>query len=157
MAKNPQLSFSKIVEVVAETTAPLTPMEKLLEKIPSKRPYVPPPKVILLSSPLVFYLDHRSLLKWWISLFLFISIEDRNQLQPKRSNQSLLSLSPKSQKLPRRMKHLQKKKMWNLGRCLLMPRKTTCSSTGKNHRNDLLTWHWLFSICLVPFCFVNII
>ncbi|EOA30079.1 hypothetical protein CARUB_v10013185mg [Capsella rubella] len=44
MAKNPQLSCSKIVEVVAETTAPLTPMEKLLEKIPSKRPYVPPPK-----------------------------------------------------------------------------------------------------------------
>ncbi|XP_010507301.1 PREDICTED: protein TIC 62, chloroplastic-like [Camelina sativa] len=44
MAKNPQLSCSKIVEVVAETTAPLTPMEKLLEKIPSKRPYMPPPK-----------------------------------------------------------------------------------------------------------------
>ncbi|CAH8261000.1 unnamed protein product [Arabidopsis lyrata] len=44
MAKNPQLSFSKIVEVVAETTAPLTSIEKLLEKIPSKRPYVPPPK-----------------------------------------------------------------------------------------------------------------
>uniref|UniRef100_A0A1J3GVN7 Protein TIC 62, chloroplastic n=1 Tax=Noccaea caerulescens TaxID=107243 RepID=A0A1J3GVN7_NOCCA len=46
MAKNPQLSFSKIVEVVAETTAPLTPTEKLLEKIPSKRPYVPPPKAV---------------------------------------------------------------------------------------------------------------
>lgn len=45
MAKNPQLSFSKIVEVVAETTAPLTSIEKLLEKIPSKRPYVPPLKV----------------------------------------------------------------------------------------------------------------
>lgn len=44
MAKNPQLSCSKIVEVVAETTAPLTPIEKLLKKIPSKRPYVPPPK-----------------------------------------------------------------------------------------------------------------
>ncbi|KAF8048321.1 hypothetical protein N665_2562s0003 [Sinapis alba] len=44
MAKNPQLSCSKIVEVVAETTAPLTPIEKLLEKIPSKRLYVPPPK-----------------------------------------------------------------------------------------------------------------
>ncbi|KAL0743531.1 hypothetical protein Bca4012_085044 [Brassica carinata] len=44
MAKNPQLSCSKIVEVVAETTAPLTPIEKLLQKIPSKRPYVPPPK-----------------------------------------------------------------------------------------------------------------
>ncbi|CAH2053351.1 unnamed protein product [Thlaspi arvense] len=44
MAKNPKLSFSKIVEVVAETTAPLTPIEKLLEKIPSKRLYVPPPK-----------------------------------------------------------------------------------------------------------------
>ncbi|XP_009145844.1 protein TIC 62, chloroplastic [Brassica rapa] len=44
MAKNPQLSCSKIVEVVAETTAPLTPIEKLFEKIPSKRPYVPPPK-----------------------------------------------------------------------------------------------------------------
>ncbi|KAF8085031.1 hypothetical protein N665_0685s0023 [Sinapis alba] len=44
MAKNPQLSCSKIVEVVAETTAPLTPIEKLLEKIPSKRLYVPSPK-----------------------------------------------------------------------------------------------------------------
>lgn len=51
MAKNPQLSCSKIVEVVAETTAPLTPIEKLLEKIPSKRPYVPPPKVY---SPFIY-------------------------------------------------------------------------------------------------------
>lgn len=42
MAKNPQLSFCKIVEVIAETTAPLTPMEDLLKKIPSERPYISP-------------------------------------------------------------------------------------------------------------------
>ncbi|KAK7264328.1 hypothetical protein RJT34_31935 [Clitoria ternatea] len=38
MAKNRDLSCCKIVEVVAETTAPLTPMEELLAKIPSQRP-----------------------------------------------------------------------------------------------------------------------
>ncbi|KAJ0980340.1 hypothetical protein J5N97_008595 [Dioscorea zingiberensis] len=37
MAKNRSLSYCKVVEVIAETTAPLTPMEKLLAKIPSKR------------------------------------------------------------------------------------------------------------------------
>lgn len=67
MAKNPQLSFSKIVEVVAETTAPLTPTEKLLEKIPSKRPYVPPPKVLLSFSNL----DYRCPVIRW---FIFISL-----------------------------------------------------------------------------------
>lgn len=45
MAKNPELSYCKIVEVIAETTAPLTPAEKLLVKIPSQRPYIPSPKV----------------------------------------------------------------------------------------------------------------
>jgi hypothetical protein len=45
MAKNPELSYCKIVEVIAETTAPLTPAEKLLAKIPSQRPYIPSPKV----------------------------------------------------------------------------------------------------------------
>ncbi|KAL5057507.1 hypothetical protein RYX36_029111 [Vicia faba] len=45
MAKNPDLSYCKIVEVIAETTAPLTPAEKLLTTIPSQRPYVSPPKV----------------------------------------------------------------------------------------------------------------
>ncbi|XP_045819677.1 protein TIC 62, chloroplastic [Trifolium pratense] len=44
MAKNRDLSYCKIVEVVAETTAPLTPAEKLLAKIPSQRPYIYPPK-----------------------------------------------------------------------------------------------------------------
>ncbi|CAI8613663.1 unnamed protein product [Vicia faba] len=44
MAKNPDLSYCKIVEVIAETTAPLTPAEKLLTTIPSQRPYVSPPK-----------------------------------------------------------------------------------------------------------------
>lgn len=38
MVKNLELSYCKVVEVVAETTAPLTPMEELLAKIPSKRP-----------------------------------------------------------------------------------------------------------------------
>ncbi|OAY79357.1 Protein TIC 62, chloroplastic, partial [Ananas comosus] len=37
MAKNRRLSFCKVVEVIAETTAPLLPMEELLAKIPSKR------------------------------------------------------------------------------------------------------------------------
>ncbi|XAR72843.1 hypothetical protein NMG60_11019620 [Bertholletia excelsa] len=37
MAKNRSLSYSKVVEVIAETTAPLTPMGDLLVKIPSQR------------------------------------------------------------------------------------------------------------------------
>uniref|UniRef100_A0A2P2K8W1 Protein TIC 62ic isoform X1 n=1 Tax=Rhizophora mucronata TaxID=61149 RepID=A0A2P2K8W1_RHIMU len=37
MAKNRELSYCKVVEVIAETTAPLTPMDKLLTKIPSQR------------------------------------------------------------------------------------------------------------------------
>ncbi|XP_050366695.1 protein TIC 62, chloroplastic isoform X2 [Argentina anserina] len=41
IAKNPGLSYFKVLEVVAETTAPLTPLEKLLAKIPSQRAYSP--------------------------------------------------------------------------------------------------------------------
>ncbi|CAN0899212.1 Protein TIC 62, chloroplastic [Linum grandiflorum] len=37
MARNQGLSYCKVVEVIAETTAPLTPFDKLLEKIPSQR------------------------------------------------------------------------------------------------------------------------
>lgn len=37
MAKNRKLSFCKVVEVIAETSAPLTPIEELLAKIPSQR------------------------------------------------------------------------------------------------------------------------
>ncbi|KAL3515212.1 hypothetical protein ACH5RR_022114 [Cinchona calisaya] len=37
MAKNRSLSYCKVVEVVAETTAPLTPFGELLAKIPSQR------------------------------------------------------------------------------------------------------------------------
>lgn len=37
MAKNRGLSYCKVVEVIAETTAPLKPMEELLKKIPSQR------------------------------------------------------------------------------------------------------------------------
>ncbi|CAN6209068.1 unnamed protein product [Urochloa humidicola] len=37
MAKNRRAAYCKVVEVVAETTAPLLPMEKLLSAIPSKR------------------------------------------------------------------------------------------------------------------------
>ncbi|KAF8028340.1 hypothetical protein BT93_E1068 [Corymbia citriodora subsp. variegata] len=37
MAKNRGLSYCKVVEVIAETTAPLTPMEELLARIPSQR------------------------------------------------------------------------------------------------------------------------
>lgn len=46
MAQNQNLSYCKVVEVVAETTAPLTPMAELLVKIPSKREDLPKPKVI---------------------------------------------------------------------------------------------------------------
>ncbi|XLS55099.1 hypothetical protein HN51_004854, partial [Arachis hypogaea] len=44
MAKNPDLAYCKIVEVVAKTTAPLTPTEELLAKISSQRPYISSPK-----------------------------------------------------------------------------------------------------------------
>ncbi|CAJ1933450.1 unnamed protein product [Sphenostylis stenocarpa] len=44
MAKNRDLSCCKIVEAIAETTAPLTPMEELLAKIPSQRPCTSSPK-----------------------------------------------------------------------------------------------------------------
>ncbi|KAH9620595.1 hypothetical protein KSS87_005709 [Heliosperma pusillum] len=44
MAQNRDLSYCKIIEVVAETTAPLTPMEDLLAKIPSKRKNMSKPK-----------------------------------------------------------------------------------------------------------------
>ncbi|XP_015089753.1 protein TIC 62, chloroplastic isoform X2 [Solanum pennellii] len=44
MAKNRSLSYCKVVEVVAETTAPLIPMEDLLAKIPPQRVEVSPPK-----------------------------------------------------------------------------------------------------------------
>ncbi|XP_077233216.1 NAD(P)-binding Rossmann-fold superfamily protein isoform X2 [Tasmannia lanceolata] len=37
MAKNRNLSYCKVVEVIAETTAPLTPMGDLLAKIPSQK------------------------------------------------------------------------------------------------------------------------
>jgi len=37
MAKNRGLSYCKVVEVIAETTAPSTPMDELLAKIPSQR------------------------------------------------------------------------------------------------------------------------
>ncbi|KAK4804479.1 hypothetical protein SAY86_004296 [Trapa natans] len=53
MAKNRSLSYCKVVEVIAETTAPLTPLEELLAKIPSQRaePKVPAAAEVLVSSP----------------------------------------------------------------------------------------------------------
>lgn len=47
MARNRSLSYCKVVEVIAETTAPLTPMEELLTKIPSQRAE---PKVVSIFS-----------------------------------------------------------------------------------------------------------
>ncbi|XVF01426.1 hypothetical protein REPUB_Repub04eG0088100 [Reevesia pubescens] len=44
MAKNRSLSYCKVVEVVAETTAPLRPMEELLAKIPSQSADIYSPK-----------------------------------------------------------------------------------------------------------------
>ncbi|KAL2523827.1 hypothetical protein Adt_08881 [Abeliophyllum distichum] len=46
MAKNRSLSYCKVVEVIAETTAPLTPMGELLKQIPSQRDEIYPFKVI---------------------------------------------------------------------------------------------------------------
>ncbi|VVA15169.1 PREDICTED: TIC 62 [Prunus dulcis] len=43
-AKNRAVSYFKVVEVIAETTAPLTPLEDLLAKIPSQRADTYPPK-----------------------------------------------------------------------------------------------------------------
>lgn len=37
MAKNRKLSHCKVVEVIAETTAPLLPMGELLSRIPPQR------------------------------------------------------------------------------------------------------------------------
>lgn len=45
MAKNRSLSFCKVVEVIAETTAPLTPAGELLSKIPAQREDTSSPKV----------------------------------------------------------------------------------------------------------------
>lgn len=46
MAKNRSLSYCKVVEVIAETTAPLTSMGELLKKIPSQREEIYPIKVM---------------------------------------------------------------------------------------------------------------
>uniref|UniRef100_A0A2N9J6U9 NAD(P)-binding domain-containing protein n=1 Tax=Fagus sylvatica TaxID=28930 RepID=A0A2N9J6U9_FAGSY len=51
MAKNRSLSYCKVVEVIAETTAPLTPMEDLLAKIPSQRADIYSPKYDDLKPP----------------------------------------------------------------------------------------------------------
>ncbi|KAK9942328.1 hypothetical protein M0R45_007999 [Rubus argutus] len=44
IAKNRGISYFKVVEVVAETTVPLTPLEELLAKIPSERTDIYSPK-----------------------------------------------------------------------------------------------------------------
>ncbi|XP_011037583.1 PREDICTED: protein TIC 62, chloroplastic-like isoform X2 [Populus euphratica] len=62
MANNRGLSYCKVVEVIAETTAPLTPMDELLAKIPSQRaepkepqaadvPKPVPPKIVEPKAP----------------------------------------------------------------------------------------------------------
>lgn len=53
-AKNRVVSYFKVVEVIAETTAPLTPLEDLLAKIPSQRADTYPPKVCLFFLLLTF-------------------------------------------------------------------------------------------------------
>lgn len=45
MAKTRGVSYYKVVEVIAETTAPLTPIEELLTKIPSQRAGIYSPEV----------------------------------------------------------------------------------------------------------------
>ncbi|XP_011088334.2 protein TIC 62, chloroplastic isoform X1 [Sesamum indicum] len=44
MARNRSLSYCKVVEVIAETTSPLTPLGDLIKKIPSQREEVYPQK-----------------------------------------------------------------------------------------------------------------
>ncbi|CAI0377141.1 unnamed protein product [Linum tenue] len=51
MARNQGTSYCKVVEVIAETTAPLTPFDKLLEKIPSQRVKPKKPDVAVISKP----------------------------------------------------------------------------------------------------------
>lgn len=66
MAKNRSLSYCKVVEVIAETTAPLTPMEELLAKIPSQRAEIYSPKVIFLPKwvkTLIVFHGHQTCLK----------------------------------------------------------------------------------------------
>ncbi|KAL5704913.1 hypothetical protein ACHQM5_023273 [Ranunculus cassubicifolius] len=46
ITKNRDVSYCKVVEVIAETTAPLKPFGELLSKIPSQRKYTPLPKDI---------------------------------------------------------------------------------------------------------------
>lgn len=57
MARNRSLSYCKVVEVIAETTAPLSPMEQLLAKIPSQRAEPPKLKVSINS----FWSENRLL------------------------------------------------------------------------------------------------
>lgn len=66
MAKNRRLSFCKVVEVIAETTAPLLPMEELLAKIPSKR-------VGILLKPFLPVRQNRNNLIIWLICCLFLS------------------------------------------------------------------------------------
>lgn len=65
MAKNRSLSYCKVVEAIAETTAPLTPMEKLLEKIPPQRVKVDPPKVFIL-----IYYQQINNIPWSITFYV---------------------------------------------------------------------------------------
>ncbi|RVX12145.1 Protein TIC 62, chloroplastic [Vitis vinifera] len=72
MAKNRGSSYCKVVEVIAETTAPLTPFGELLAKIPSQRVDVSPKEsdaadgpdpVPVVSGPLLALLLRRDLPK----------------------------------------------------------------------------------------------
>lgn len=78
MARNRGLSFCKVVEVIAETTAPLIPMEELLAKIPSQRPFTQPIEVFptfcvvacltLVRYPLI--ISNLVQCNWWTVFFL---------------------------------------------------------------------------------------
>lgn len=76
MAKNRSLSYCKVVEVIAETTAPLTPLGKLLEKIPSQRVEVYPSKVFLLNSS-------QKISNSNYLLYLFCMVERAESVRPK--------------------------------------------------------------------------
>ncbi|KAK1439832.1 hypothetical protein QVD17_05654 [Tagetes erecta] len=99
MAKNPILSYCKVVEVVAETTAPLTPMGDLLTKIPPERavPVQPKePEAVKEPTPVSVSTISKS-----------ASIETETQSQPKAASTRPLSpytayegLKPPSSPIP---------------------------------------------------------
>lgn len=73
MTKNRKLSFFKVVEVIAETTAQLLPMEELLSKIPPQRVGTSS-KVSSTDQTISFNLCGNSKKEYLFLLFIYVSI-----------------------------------------------------------------------------------